>query len=619
MAEAFVSYSRKDKEFVKRLYEALKQHKRDVWVDWEDIPFTADWRKEIYEGIEGADNFIFIISLNSVTSKVCGEEIAYALKHNKRLVPIVLQDVKGVHPELAKINYIFFQESNNFEQALQSLLKALDTDLVYVKQHTRLLVQALEWDRKKRNSSYLLQGSELEEAEQWFTQGAGKEPSIAPLQQEYIGESRKAQRVRHRTRFIALTSGFVVSTGLAIVAGIGWNVAINQRIAAQKSELRALISASDARFTSNRNTIDALIEGLKAGKQLKELDTAKVNIPNQERAEVMTVLGQALYWVRERSRLQGHSDYIKSVSFSPDGEAIATASGDKTVKLWNKQGRLLNTLKGHQDQVVSTSFSPDSQILASASLDGIVKLWKDGKELKTFKKLNTRIRAVSFSHDGKTLASGGDDNIVRLWNIQGQELKMLNRHTGPVYSLSFSRDDRILASASFDRTVKLWNKDGREFKTLEGHNDTVTSVSFSSDNTLASAGYDGTVKLWNTDGKMLSPINTSKVQSSPINSISFSPDGQTLATANEDNSVTLWQRNGQKLTTFTGHSGEVKSVSFSLDGRTLASASQDRTVKLWQIDSPWQTILIGHQAGVNRVNFSLDGKAISLPPVMTER
>ncbi|MEH1968302.1 WD40 repeat domain-containing protein [Nostoc sp.] len=75
------------------------------------------------------------------------------------------------------------------------------------------------------------------------------------------------------------------------------------------------------------------------------------------------------------------------------------------------------TLKVHLDQVFSVSFSPDSQILASGSLDGTVKLWKkDGKELKTFKKLNTGIQSVSFSYDGKTLASGGDDNMVRLWN-----------------------------------------------------------------------------------------------------------------------------------------------------------------------------------------------------------
>ncbi|MBC1276107.1 TIR domain-containing protein [Nostoc sp. UCD121] len=535
MAEAFISYSRKDKEFVKKLYEALKQQKRDIWVDWEGIPSTADWRKEIYEGIEGADNFIFIISPNSVVSEVCGEEIEHALKHNKRLVPIVWQYVEGVDPELAKINYIFFQESNDFEEALQSLLKALDTDLAHVKQHTRIIVRALEWDQKKRNNSYLLEGSELEEAEQWFTQGAGKKPLITPLQQEYIGESRKAQKVRHRTRFIALTSGLVISIGLAIVAVINWKQADDLRVKAQKSELQALISASDARFTSNRNTIDALIEGLKAGKQLKELIQAKVDIPLQQQQKAIEVLGQAVYWVRERDRLQGHSNYIQSVSFSPDGEAIATASGDNTVKLWNKQGRLLNTLKGHPDQVLSVSFSPDSQILASASYDGTVKLWKkDGKELKTFKKLNTGIRAVSFSHDGKILASGGDDGIVRLWNIQGQELKMIEGHTGIIYSLSFSHDDQILASASYDRTVKLWNKDGKQLKTLEKQDSTVTSVSFSSDDTLASASLSGRVKLWNPDGKFLSTLNRSETQSSPIYSVSFSPDGQTLTTANND-------------------------------------------------------------------------------------
>ncbi|MBD2678230.1 MULTISPECIES: TIR domain-containing protein [Nostoc] len=617
MTEAFISYSRKDKDFVKRLHEALKQQKRDIWVDWEGIPFTADWRKEIYEGIEKANNFIFIISPNSVVSEVCGEEIAYALKHNKRLVPIVWQYVEGVHPELAKINYIFFQESNDFNTALQSLLQALDTDLAHVKEHTRLLMLALEWDRKKRNNSYLLQGSQLEQAEQWFTTGAGKKPLITPLQQEYIGESRKAQRTRHRTRLILFTIGLVISTGSAIVAAIGWKEADRQRIAAQKSELQAVISASDARFTVNRDTIDALIEALKAGKKLKELDTAKITIPNQERAEVMKVLGQAIYWVRERDRLN-ESDAIISVSFSPDGEILATAGANSTVKLWNKHGLLLKTLEGHQDPVMSLSFSPDSQILASASLDGTVKLWsKQGKELKTPDRLNTGVRTVSFSPDGKTLAFGSDDNNVSLWNRKDGKFQILKGHNYQVNSVSFSPDGQILLSGSGDRKVKLWNKQGKELKTLEEHTDAVTSVSFSPNGRIfASASLDKTVRLWNRDGSFIQKLNTQNRQGSFIYGISFSSDGRTLATANDDSTVTLWDitnpQKPQELTTFKGHSSTVNSVSFSPNSPTLtlASASKDKTLKLWQIDYPWLTLL-KHDDAVNRVSFSPDGEAIA--------
>ncbi|MDZ8183761.1 MAG: TIR domain-containing protein [Nostoc sp. ChiSLP02] len=544
MTEAFISYSRKDKEFVKKLYDALKEQKREVWVDWKGIPSTAEWRKEIYEAIEATDNFIFIISPNSVASKICGEELGHALKHNKRLVPIVWQDADNVDDQLAKIQYIFFQESNDFNTALRSLLEALDTDLEHVKEHTRLLMLALEWEEKKRNSSYLLQGSQLEEAEQWLTKGTGKNPLPTTLQQDYIGESRKAQRARYKTKLIGLTTAFVISAGSAIIAVIGWKEADRQRITAAKSELQALISASDAGFTANRDTIDALIAGLKAAKKLKELEKDKITIPPDDRAKVMTVLGQAIYWVRERNSLND-SDAIRSVSFSPDGEILATGGANRMVKLWNKHGRLLHTLEGHQDNVMSVSFSADSQILASASLDGTVKLWnRQGQLFQTFD-IKTGVRAVSFSPDGKTLASGSEDNSVRLWNRERQQPQILNRHTDEintyqVNSVSFSPDSQMIAIA-VGNSVKLRQLDGGEIS-LNGHN-------------------------------------------AAISQVAFSRDGQTIATASDDKTVKLWHKDGTEITTLTGHDGEVNSISFSPDNKSLISGSKDGTAILWNIEN----------------------------------
>ena len=89
MAEVFISYSRKDKDFARKLGDTLRAHEREAWVDWKDIPLTADWQQEIFRNIEAADNFIFIISPESVASANCKREIDHAFANNKRMVPLL--------------------------------------------------------------------------------------------------------------------------------------------------------------------------------------------------------------------------------------------------------------------------------------------------------------------------------------------------------------------------------------------------------------------------------------------------------------------------------------------------------------------------------------------------
>jgi len=160
MADVFISYSRKDQDFVRQLHEALAGQGRDTWVDWEGIPPTAEWMKEIHAAIEAADTFVFVISPDSAASEVCKLEVEHAARQHKRLVPVVYRDVPAnrVPEVLTKLNWIFFRQQDDFNPSFQTLLKALDTNLDWVHGHTRLLVRAGEWDREKRDSSELLPG-----------------------------------------------------------------------------------------------------------------------------------------------------------------------------------------------------------------------------------------------------------------------------------------------------------------------------------------------------------------------------------------------------------------------------------------------------------------------------
>lgn len=296
--------------------------------------------------------------------------------------------------------------------------------------------------------------------------------------------------------------------------------------------------------------------------------------------------GTVRLWGNQPPTYLKHSDYgVDEVCFSPDGKIIASASAysEKTIKLWNRDGRLLKTLQGHDAGIYGVSFSPDGKMIASASGDRTINLWKqDGKLFKTLQGHSERVYGVSFSPDGKMIASASGDGTIKLWRQDGRLLKTLQGHSESVNSVSFSPDGKMIASASGDGTIKLWNSNGTLLTTLQEHNNQVLAVSFSPDNQmLASASWDKTVKLWSRDGTL---IKTLEGHNYGVKSVSFSPDGKTLASGSSDYTIKLWNLNGTELKTLWGHKYGVNSVTFSPDGKTLASASMDGRVILWNFD-----------------------------------
>ncbi|MEQ9624125.1 WD40 domain-containing protein [Coleofasciculus chthonoplastes] len=241
--------------------------------------------------------------------------------------------------------------------------------------------------------------------------------------------------------------------------------------------------------------------------------------------------------VKKKGKNQGNSETVKSLLINE--LMIASASEDKTIKLWQGDGSLLKTLRGHSSAVFSVAFSQNGQLLASGSGDKTVKLWtRDGKLQKTLTGHNGGVFSVAFSPDGQLIASGGEDKTIKLWTREGTLLKTLTGHGDSILGLAFSPDSQRLASASWDNTIKLWTREGILLATLEGHRDRVNDIAFSPDGQLlASAGLDKTVKLWRDDGTLLVTL---EAHSDRVYDITFSPDGRTLASASVDKSVILW-------------------------------------------------------------------------------
>ena len=235
--DVFISYSRANSGFARRLNDALQLQGKRTWFDQENIAAgTADFQQEIHRGIETADIFLFILSPRSITSPYCADEVEYAANFNKRFVTILHQpiDTADLHPELAKVQWLDFNRNEgDFSTNFMELLRILDTDSDHLHAHTRLLIRAIEWDEKGRKESLLLRADELSSAEQWLSQCEGKEPKPTELQQSYLSNSRSVEDAKHQAeqilqaaaakgRLLVRLGAVAGSIGLGVAGFAGW-------------------------------------------------------------------------------------------------------------------------------------------------------------------------------------------------------------------------------------------------------------------------------------------------------------------------------------------------------------------------------------------------------------
>jgi len=254
MARIFVSYSRKNIDFCKRLTDELQKRDLDFWVDWEGIPPTVDWLKEIEKGVEEADTFLAIVSTDWISSKNCIIELEYAVNNGKRLIPVVPYDIvwEDVPPDLALLNFIFFTEKFDFKAQLDKLFTALDTDYDWLKTHRRLQVKALEWERSNKENGYLLRGKDLEEAEQQISINANKDPHPTDIQREYVLKSRQSTDRQRRITTISLYAAVVVMLGIIVALAYPYVAEWNAKRLARGEMI--LIPAGDTIFGTDIQT-----------------------------------------------------------------------------------------------------------------------------------------------------------------------------------------------------------------------------------------------------------------------------------------------------------------------------------------------------------------------------
>ncbi|MCA9894409.1 MAG: TIR domain-containing protein, partial [Anaerolineae bacterium] len=404
ISDAFISYSRRDKPFVQKLEQALSANGHGIWVDWEDIPPTANWWNEIQAGINAADNFIFVISPDSVSSEVCAREVQHAVDQHKRFIPVLYREVVDdsqrakIHPSVNSHNWIFFRESDNFDAAMQTLEGALKTDLEHVQAHTRYLVKAGEWDSHNRDNSYLLRGTEVSNAENWLLQAEEKLPAPGELHREYILESRRAQNARQRVLLISSLFALIVAVGLLAVA-----IVQTMNLDQSNKDLADQRDISESNLKRARDTQSLFLTTLSD----QELDRGNGQTALLLALESLRFIGEGIYHiqsydaltnailnqVQEVAVLRQSGSTINVVGWNDDGTRLLTTGDDGTARVWGQDGNLLQTLVHSTNGItINAGWRADGERIYTWAADEAVVWSADGQEL------------VRLNHDGDVVA-----------------------------------------------------------------------------------------------------------------------------------------------------------------------------------------------------------------------
>jgi|GEM_PF-2739609 len=275
---------------------------------------------------------------------------------------------------------------------------------------------------------------------------------------------------------------------------------------------------------------------------------------------------------------------VRDAVYSPDGQVIASAHGDGTIRFW--RGGTVTSRAGHEESGSTVDFSPDGQFVVSGGRDNDAKIWRvsDAQLVQTLSGHTGVLRDVEFSPDGSRLATASEDTTINIWRVSDWTLeKTLTEHDTRVLGLAWNHDGTLLASGGNDNRVHLWDMTELRFvRYLEAHSEQVRDVDFSPDGQLlVSSSTDNTLKIWDVEsGNVLHSMDG---HGRDVWTVMFSPDGQMVASGGRDNTLRLWDvATGAQLDNITAHAGWVLGIDFAPDGSEMVSAGGDGTIRIWE-------------------------------------
>ncbi len=634
MTDVFISYSRRDKAFVQRLTEKLKNIDRDFWVDWEDIPPSVDWMNEIRTGIENADAFTYVISPDSVRSDICTEELEHALKNNKRLFPLLYREItepedqKRLHPAISSHNWIFFRETDDFDKGFETFVTALDTDYKHARNHTRLLLRAMEWDNKNQDNSLLLLGNELAEAERWLetAQHEAKSPVPTGLQETYITVSRRAATFRRRIRaviggFLGLVSALALAIFLLFLQSEGLR---REAVAARATSDYNARQASSLALASNAQ--QALYRDGNTDLALA-LALAAYNVDRVPPPQAQSVLAQAVFAPGTRLRLEGYGTAFNllndALAVTPDGtRALAYTDDGLLVLLSLNSGAHLaewamptiSSLKMLPDgvHILLAFHDTEAMMLFNIETGEPVLQWTDGTAF-----------TVAISPDGTTALTSDSDYLLTLWDLtltgdenaepSSHDERILHRfealHTSTIWGIAFNGQRAV--SGDNSGMLVLWDVTNRVAlgQTMLESRAAIRDVDIDSTGTrMLVASDDRLARLfrWNETTQNIEYVSQFTGHTNLVWKVLFLPDQQRAASVSYDSTLIIWDiASASELLTLRGHTNTIYQLALVPGSNSVLTASWDGTLRRWDLYNGAEVRRYsGHGGSIYTINFN---------------
>ena len=663
----FISYSRNDISFADQLDGALGLLGFATVLDRREIGGGEDWKGRLGALMRDTDTVVFVMSPSSAISEICAWEVEEAVRLGKRIIPVICRNLDGALPpqRIASLNYIFFyadpaSPSSGFGTGLIQLVAALESDRVWLREHTRLLQRAVEWDAVGRPSVRLLSGSDVDLAKSWVSQRPRNAPPPTALHLEYVQASEEHERTQveavrqnveererlvrerevanaqlaqavqregdeQRKRFRARKVAIALSALAALLVGTIFAVYISldsarlrERIARDEAQRRVDSLASDSRHFAER--ANQLIE---SGDAVTGINLVLEDLepdPNDPRsrprvAESHMALFNGLNENLERNILPAEAPVV-SVAFGRNDVHLVAAGS--VVEIYEAGSSVPKQRLPHGSEVTSALFSRDGTLVLTAAMDHKVRIFNLAlDEVRSFDH-DERIVSVAFDPTNRLIATASGETAI-VWSTASGHRLSERKHDAEVVGVAWSSDSQRLFTATSSGVITGWNLKTNEalYKVTAGPNVKLSGISINNSGTrLVTSGEGaGAVALWNsTDGSRiavltrgrLGPGRTSRFE---FTNAQFSPVDNLVVTTGSELLTAAWEtERGSLVYSTQDHTREVSGIAFSPDGSRLMTYARDNTARVYSAcDGRQLAVLRGHEDEIVSARFSADG------------